>query len=73
MYKRQLLLGERADARLAEGLASRIMPSVCKLPGLTKFRPIQGADVAKKLIECASRENTQGVLRLRLDQVFPNG
>ncbi len=67
-----LLLGERPDARLAEGLASRIMPRVCKLPGLTKFRPIRGADVAKKLIECASRENTQGVLRLRLDQVFPN-
>jgi len=67
-----LLLGERPDARLAEGLASRIMPRVCKLPGLTKFRPIRGADVAKKLIECASRENMQSVLRLRLDQVFPN-
>ncbi len=68
-----LLLGERPDARLAEGLASRVMPSVCKLPGLAKFRPIRGADVAKKLIECVSRKNTQGVLRLRLDQVFPNG
>ncbi len=68
-----LLLGERPDARLAESLASRIMPSLCKLPGLTKFRPIYGADVAKKLIECVSTENTQRVLRLRLDQVFPVG
>lgn len=67
-----LLLGERTDARLAEGLASFIMPKVCKLPGLKKFRPIRGADVAKKLVERASTENAQRVVRLRLDDVFPN-
>lgn len=67
-----LLLGKRADARLAEGLASRVLPLVCKLPGLKKYRPISGADVAGKLIECAVAPESKRITRLRLDQVFPN-
>jgi len=66
-----LLLGHRADTRLAEGLASQVLPLVCKLPWLAKYRPITGLDVAKKLLECASSSKAQGLTRLRLDQVFP--
>ncbi len=66
-----LLLGERSQSRTAEGLAAKLMPSLCKLPGLSKYRPIQGSEVARKMIELV-RVSKPGVSRLALDEVFPN-
>ena len=66
-----LLLGERVEKRLVEGVAGVILPSLCKLPGLTKYRPIHGADVAKKLVQ-ESVATHSGWCVLRLDAVFPD-
>ena len=65
-----LLLGERADARMGEQLASKIMPALCKLPGLGRYQPISGRDVALRMIEVVNSPQP-GVERLSLDEVFP--
>lgn len=65
-----LLLGERADARMGEQLASKIMPALCKLSGLGRYQPISGRDVALRMIEVVNSPQP-GVERLSLDEVFP--
>ena len=65
-----LLLGERADARMGEQLASKIMPALCKLPGLGRYQPISGRDVALKMIEVVNNPQP-GMQRLSLEEVFP--
>ncbi|RTR27205.1 NAD(P)H-binding protein [Shewanella atlantica] len=58
-----LLLGERQDFRLGEKIASALLPLLCKLPGLTKYRPITGKQVASKMcriaIQTTAVESTQ--------------
>lgn len=65
-----LLLGSRAEKRSAEGLAAMILPTLCKLPGLQRYRPIHGSQVAKKLLELSINPTVQ-FQRLSLQQVFP--
>ena len=45
-----LLLGEREGFRLGETLGSWVLPALCKLPFLKKYRPISGDEVAKKMV-----------------------
>lgn len=56
-----LLLGERQDFRLGEKLASTLLPFLCKLPGLTKYRPITGKQVATKMCQIAIQEASPAV------------
>ena len=65
-----LLLGERRDRRLGESVASYLLPLITKLPGLSKFRPIEGLDVARKLLQCSDDPKVMRQLRLR--DVFPD-
>lgn len=73
-----LLLGQRNEVRVAEQLGSYPMRLVCLLPGLRRYRPIQGQQVAKKLLSLASRplekrgnsESAPQVEVLRLAQLF---
>ncbi|QDF66603.1 short chain dehydrogenase [Shewanella sp. SNU WT4] len=44
-----LLLGDRSDFRLGEVIGSRLLPWLCKLPALAKYRPITGRQVAQKM------------------------
>ncbi|EDQ00823.1 putative NADH dehydrogenase with NAD(P)-binding domain [Shewanella benthica KT99] len=37
-----LLLGKRQDVRLGEKLGSKLLPLICRLLGLSKYRPITG-------------------------------
>jgi len=67
-----LLLGERADNRRAESFAASVLPTLCKLPGLRRYRPIYGAEVAQRLVEL-SLGTAEGVQTLSLDEVFPLG
>lgn len=71
IFQPSLLLGQRAESRTAEGLGSLILPTLCKLPGLTRFRPIQGADVAQKMVEVSQADST-GVNLYRLAECFPD-
>ena len=64
-----LLLGERDRPRFAEGIGAAVLPWVCRLPVLTRFRPIEGEVVARRLLQEALAPRS-GVTRLRLDEVF---
>jgi uncharacterized protein YbjT (DUF2867 family) len=65
-----LLLGEREQSRRAEGWASKVRPIICKLPMLRRYRPINGAKVAQKMV-LLSHAPKRPFERLSLDQVFP--
>ncbi len=65
-----LLLGERDHVRVGEVVGSWILPALCKLPPLQRYRPIQGHEVAAKMVQL-SLSAVGGVERLVLEQVFP--
>lgn len=66
-----LLLGERDQSRLGERIGSMVLPIICKLPGLRKYRPIHGEQVAQKMLDL-SIEPYDKFERISLDKVFPN-
>ncbi|MCH2190153.1 MAG: NAD(P)H-binding protein [Gammaproteobacteria bacterium] len=65
-----LLLGARDHIRLAEELGAKLLPALCLLPGLKSYKPIEGKDVALKLLN-SSLSQQSGLIRYRLDEVFP--
>lgn len=69
IFQPSLLLGSRTDFRPAEKLASWFLPSLCRLPGLRRFRPITGAEVAAKLVQ-VSQKSGPGRELFRLDEIF---
>lgn len=71
IFQPSLLLGDRVESRLGEDLASLFLPAFCRLPGLTKYRPIRGEEVAQKMLE-SFLAPVDGVTKLSLDQVFPS-
>ena len=64
-----LLIGERESFRLGETLGSWILPLLCKLPFLKKYRPISGNEVAKKMVSVSLSEGSTREI-FRLDEVF---
>ncbi|KZN48873.1 NAD(P)H-binding protein [Pseudoalteromonas luteoviolacea] len=64
-----LLLGKRDHFRLAETLGAHILPIVCKIPGLDKFRPILGEQVAIKMVKI-SHTQTYGKRTFKQDELF---
>ncbi|MEH6393275.1 NAD(P)H-binding protein [Pseudoalteromonas sp.] len=65
-----LLVGERNnDFRLAEKLGNAVLPILCWLPGLKKYRPITGKQVAIKM-SALSAESGSGVAYFKLDELF---
>ena len=66
-----LLLGERDHSRFAENLGSKMFPILCRLPGLRRYRPIQGAEVAQKMV-MLSKKPPKNFEKISLDDVFPN-
>ncbi len=69
LFQPSLLLGEREHRRTGEYLAGKLMPTLCKLPGLKRYRPISGSEVATKMI---ARSLAQGpaIERFSLDEIF---
>jgi len=65
-----LLIGQRDHFRLGETLASWIMPLLCSLPVLRRYRPIRGEQVAQRLMELSKQPSAPLETR-RLDEVFP--
>ena len=65
-----LLVGQRTESRTAESIGAKLLPLICKLPGLSRFEPIHGWQVAQKMCEL-SAHNTSGLRRLSLEAVLP--
>ncbi|MDX1321205.1 MAG: NAD(P)H-binding protein [Oceanospirillum sp.] len=72
VFQPSLLLGERPDFRLGETLARWLMPALCWLPGLRRYRPIRGDQVAEKMLQVSLQpaEAVQPEV-YTLDKVFP--
>ncbi|GAB2688728.1 NAD(P)H-binding protein [Aliiglaciecola aliphaticivorans] len=64
-----LLIGERETFRLGESVASWILPTLCKLPFLKRYRPISGDEVAKKMISI-SHTSANAKQIYQLDELF---
>jgi len=64
-----LLLGERDERRVGEEFAALLLPTLTKLPGLRKARPISGSQVAKRLV-LESKTTQPGERVLSLEQIF---
>ena len=67
-----LLLGERPEHRMGEQLGARLLPLICKIPGLKRYRPIRGEQVAAKMIRISQSalESGQKLEYFRLDELF---
>ncbi len=72
-----LLLGERKDFRLGEKIGASLLPLICRLGLLKKYRPITGNQVATKMCQIAlqplAREDAVLEKQLqyyRLDELF---
>jgi uncharacterized protein YbjT (DUF2867 family) len=64
-----LLKGERESFRLGETIGNALLPIICKLPSLKKYRPISGDDVARKMVS-VSLSPEKGKYVYRLDELF---
>ena len=70
IFQPSLLLGERNHFRIGEKLGSWILPTLCKLPILQRYKPIYGTQVATKMCQ-VSAQQTVGIMRYTLDECFP--
>jgi len=70
IFQPSLLLGQRVELRLAEKQGSYLLPQLCLLPGLTKYRPIRAQQVAEKMCQVSLQPGT-GLEVFTLEQVFP--
>lgn len=74
IFRPLLLIGERADKRPGEFFAGKVMPLLSYLSVLKKYRPIKGAEVAKKMAYVAAHTATaRAVEYYTLDEIFMMG
>ncbi len=60
IFRPSMILGERAEFRLLERIVIKIWPlaeSLLKLFGLSKYRGINGKDIAKAMVNAASQQS----------------
>jgi uncharacterized protein YbjT (DUF2867 family) len=69
IFQPSLLLGQRAEFRMGEKLGSWILPVLCAIPGLRRFRPISGGQVAAKMVQ-VSQQAGPALEWFRLDEIF---
>lgn len=69
LFQPSLLTGEREGFRLGEKIASFVLPTLCKLPPLKRYRPISGNEVAKKMMAVSLSSGTVRE-KFTLDEVF---
>ena len=69
IFQPSLLLGQRVDFRLGEKVGSWLMNALCLVPGLRRFRPITGEQVAAKMA-LVSQQPGRPVELFRLDDIF---
>ncbi len=64
-----LLLGKRTEPRMGEKFGGWILPVLCAMPGLRRFRPIKGEQVAAKMIQVSQNPGPE-LERFLLDEIF---
>ena len=69
IFQPSLLLGQRLNFRMREKLGSWILPVLCTIPGLRRFRPITGEQVAAKMVQ-VSQQPGHSIEWFRLDEIF---
>ena len=69
IFQPSLLLGQRAEFRLGETLGAMLLPVLCTIPGLRRYRPIRGEEVAAKMVQ-VSRQPGPPREWFRLDRIF---
>lgn len=72
IFRPSLLLGERTDLRIGEKIGACLMPLLCVFPGLRRYRPIRGSEVAAKMVQ-VSAESGEGFESFDLDAIFTTG
>jgi uncharacterized protein YbjT (DUF2867 family) len=68
IFQPSLLLGTRPDFRIGEVLGKYILPVLCTLPVLSKYKPITGEVVAEKMIAVAMKDS-KDIGYYRLDDI----
>jgi len=69
IFQPSLLLGRRTDIRMAEKVGGWILPVLCIIPGLRRFRPIRAEQVAARMIQ-VSKNSGEPLEWFRLDEIF---
>ncbi len=69
IFQPSLLLGQRAEFRLGEKAGAILLPIICRIPGLRRYRPIRGEEVAAKMVQ-VSRQPGPPREWFRLDRIF---
>ena len=69
IFQPSLLLGDRSEQRMGEALGSLVLPALTKIPGLRRYRPIRGGQVAEKMVR-VSQKSGQRREWFRLDEIF---
>lgn len=57
VFKPSLIKARRSQPRMAEQLGCLILPSVCRLPGLSQYRPIEAEILARAIAVIATQES----------------
>jgi len=71
IFQPSLLVGDRNEFRLAEKLGAWLLPCICWLLGLQRFRPISGEQVARKMCLISSQPGPEHAV-FSLDEVHMN-
>jgi uncharacterized protein YbjT (DUF2867 family) len=69
IFQPSLLLGKRQKFRMGERAGALMLPILCTIPGLRRYRPIRGEAVAAKMVQ-VSRQPGPSREWFRLDQIF---
>jgi uncharacterized protein YbjT (DUF2867 family) len=69
IFQPSLLLGQRTESRFGETIGSLLLPILCLIPGLRRFRPIKAEQVAAKLVHVSDKKG-QGIEWFKLDELF---
>lgn len=69
IFQPSLLLGNRPESRLGEHIGSLLLPALCMIPGLRRYRPIAGSEVALKML-LISQQQEEHLATYKLDEVF---
>jgi uncharacterized protein YbjT (DUF2867 family) len=69
IFQPSLLLGKRPESRFGEKLGALLLPILCSIPGLRRYRPIRGEDVAAKMVQ-VSRLPGPAREWFRLNEIF---
>lgn len=71
IFQPSLLMGKRPEFRWGEKLGGMLLPVFCKIPGLRRYRPIRGEEVAARMVQ-VSRQAGAPREWFRLDEIFPD-